>query len=230
MNAALGRLRHRVQHEDSGVSLIESLVVMMLSALMMTIAGTMFMTVSTQTAKAEDIRRSTADASNIMNVVSTSVRASVRNAVANSATPDPAVVVGTPTSVTVISYTDAGPSFETPLQLRYWVDAEGRMIEDRWNPSVVNGYTVFPDVSSTPTATRVLGNVVVNTSGEPIFRYFDAAGTELSASGTGLSETSRAAVVEVLFVVRVRADGSDEVVELHNRIGMPNMNFGQVTG
>lgn len=226
MIAVLRRLRH----EDSGVSLVESLVVMMLSALMMTVAGTMFVTISTQTAQATDIRRSTADASNIMNVVSTSVRASVKNAVASSATPDPAVVAGTPTSLTIISYTDAGPSFETPLRLRYRVDSVGRMIEDRWNSSVVNGYAVFPSMSATPTATRVLGNVVVNTSSEPVFRYYNAAGTELSAAGSGLSATNRAAVVEVLFVVKVRADGSDETVELHSRIGMPNMNFGQTTG
>lgn len=226
MNAVLRRLRR----DDSGVTLVETLVVMMLSALMMTIAGTMFMTVMTQTATAENIRRSTADASNIMNVVSTSVRASVKNAVASSATPDPAVVQGTPTSLTIISYTDAGPSFETPLRLRYRVDAEGHMIEERWNPSIVGGYAVFPAMTATPTATRILGNVVVNTVGEPLFRYFNAAGAELSAGGTGLSAESRAAVVEVLFVVKVRADRSDEVVELHNRIGMPNMDFGQVTG
>jgi hypothetical protein len=223
MIAALRRLRH----EDSGVSLVESLVVMMLSALMMAIAGTMFMTVSSQTAAVEDIRRSTADASNIMNVVSTSVRASVKNAVASSATPDPAVVAGTPTSLTVISYTDAGPSFETPLRLRYRIDASGRMIEDRWNSTVVNGYAVFPAMSATPTATRILGNVVVNTSSEPVFRYFNAGGAELSAGGTGLNPTNRAAVAEVLFVVKVRAEGSDETVELHSRIGMPNMNLGQ---
>ena len=226
MNALLRRLRH----EDSGVTLVETLVVMMLSAIMMTIAGTMFVAVSMQTAAAEDIRRSTADASNIMNVVSTSVRASVKNAVASSATPDPAVVAGTPTSLTIISYTDAGPSFETPLRLRYRIDSSGRMIEDRWNSTVVNGYAVFPAITTTPTATRILGNVVVNTSSEPVFRYYNAAGLELSASGAGLNPTSRAAVVEVLFVVKVRAEGSEETVELHSRIGMPNMNFGQVTG
>lgn len=226
MIAVLRRLRH----EDSGISLVESLVVMMLSALMMTLAGSMFITVVRQTTTAEDIRRSTADASNIVNVVTTSVRASVKNAVSTSATPDPAVVVGTPMTVTVITYTDAGPSFETPLRLRYRVDSAGRMIEDRWNPTIVSGYAVFPAMTATPSATRVLGNVVVNTSTDPLFRYFDASGAELSAAGTGLSATSRAAVVEVLFVVRVRADGSNEVVELHNRIGMPNMDFSQVTG
>ena len=52
----------------------------------MTIVGTMFVTVAKQTVAAQGVRRSTADASNIMNVLSTTIRASIKNAVNGQAT------------------------------------------------------------------------------------------------------------------------------------------------
>lgn len=222
-------MRHvvrRLRDDESGISLVETLVVMLLSALMMAAAGSMFVTVAKQTAAAEDVRRSTADASNIMNVVSTSVRASIQNPV-KDAPPAAAIVEAGPRSLTIISYTDAGPRFETPLRLQYLVDSAGRMIENRWNPTVTGGYAVFPSMTTAPTASRVLGNVVVNSASEPLFRYFDVSGDAVLPGSTGrLSDTNRDRVVAVLFTVKVRADGSDEIVELHSRIGMPNLNLG----
>ncbi|QNO37768.1 type II secretion system protein [Protaetiibacter sp. SSC-01] len=219
------RAYRRLRAEQAGVTLVETLVVMVLSGILMSITAVFFVTVTRQTMQAEDIRRSTADASNIMNVVSTSVRAAVRNAVANSPNPDPAVVAASPTSITIITYTDAGPSFETPLRLRYRVDADGRMVEDRWNATVVNGYAVFPSMTTNPASTRVLGNVVVNTTAEPLFRYYNSGGGLLGGSGT-LTATDRAAVTSVRFNVKVRAEGSDQIVALDNTIGMPNMDLG----
>lgn len=214
---------------DDGVTLIEALVVMVLSSLLMTIAGTFFVTVSMQTMKAEDVRLSTADASNIMNVVSTTIRAAVRNPIATSPNPDPAIVDGTKTSLTVITYTDAGPSFELPQRLRYRVDTGGRMVEERWYATDVDGYAVFPAITATPDAKRFLGNVVVNTSAEPLFRYFNSSGTAVGTAGT-LSGTERAAVTSIRFYVKVRADTSEEVVVLDSTVGMPNMNLGLTEG
>jgi len=221
--------RLRPAREADGITLVEVLVVMMLSSLLMTIAVTFFTTVSMQTMHAMDTRKSTADASNIMNVVSTSIRAAVRNAVATSPNPEAAIVDGTKTSVTVITYTDAGPSFELPQRLRYSIDASGRMIEETWHSTNVNGYAVFPAMSTAPAVKRVLGNVVVNSSAEPLFRYYNAAGAQLGAGGS-LTATERAAVTSVRFYVKVRADKSHEVVVLDNTIGMPNMDLGLTEG
>ena len=197
----------------------------------MTISVSMFVTVAKQTTNSLGVRKSTADASNIMNVLSTTIRASIKNAVNGQATPDPAVVVGTQFSVTVISYTDAGPNFNTPLQIRYRI-VNGQMIEERWNPTITAGYAVFPAVTSTPNATRILGNVVVNASTDPVFTYYDAASppNQLSASGAGLSLTDRASVSSVLVDIKVRALNSQQVVELENTVGMPNMNLDRGNG
>lgn len=224
IDATLRRLR-----QDEGYTLVEALIVMVLSALLMTVAVTFFTTVSMQTMHAVGTRQSTADASNIMNVVSTSIRAAVRNPIATSPNPDPAIVAGTKTSLTVITYTDAGPSFELPQRLRYSIDASGRMKEEAWLATDVGGYAVFPAITATPTSKRFLGNVVVNTAAEPLFRYFDSSGTQLGASGT-LSATERAAVTSVRFFVKVRSDTSKEVVVLDNTVGMPNMDLGLTEG
>ena len=223
------RTRLRTGPADLGVTLVELCVVILLSGIIMSIVGTMFVTVAKQTVAAQGVRRSTADASNIMNVLSTTIRASIKNAVNGQATPDPAVVVGTQFSVTVISYTDAGPNFNTPLQIRYRI-VNGQMIEERWNPTITAGYAVFPGLTATPNATRILGNVVVNVSTDPVFRYYAADGTELLAGGAGLSATDRASVASIEVDIKVQALTSQQIVELDNTVGMPNMNLSKGDG
>ncbi|MCS0498626.1 prepilin-type N-terminal cleavage/methylation domain-containing protein [Protaetiibacter mangrovi] len=224
-------LQRRLRREEAGVTLVETLVVMILSALLMSITVGFFVSVTKQTLQSESIRRSTSDASNIMNVVSTAIRASVNNAVQSSTTPDPAVVAASATSLTVMTYTDAGVSgsvgnvFETPLRVRYRVDAQGRMLEDRWTATKnAQGYAVFPSMSTAPSSTRILGNVVVNASSDALFRYYNASGAQLGTSGD-LTLAQRTAVTSVRFVVKVQADNSTDVVELDNTIGMPNMDL-----
>lgn len=223
MNAGLKRLLDR-SRRDAGVTLAEVLVVGLVSAIVMSMAGAFFVIIAKQTVVAEDVRRSTADSSNIMNVLSTTIRASIRNAVESTTVPDPAIVKGTAMQLTVISYTDAGPSFETPLQLRYSI-SNGRLVEERWLPSVIRGYAVFPALTATPNSRRTLGNVVVNAANEPLFRYYNAAGTELIPTASGLTLVDRESAAMVRINVKVRALDSLEVVELINNVGMPNMNL-----
>jgi hypothetical protein len=222
------RMRRRLDaaHADEGVTLVELLVAAFLSTLLLVAISSMFIVVAKQTVASQGARLSTADASNIMNVVSTTIRASISNSVEGSDTPDPAVVEATSSEITVISYTDAGPSFETPLQIRYRI-VGGRMTEDRWQPSVVHGYAVFPAITTTPYQTRTLGNVVVNTALEPLFRYYSATGAEMIPGANGLTPTQRASTTSVHFDVKVLANNSHEVVELQNNIGMPNTALAQ---
>jgi len=216
------RRRLDAARNEEGITLIELMVAAFLSTLVMVAICSMFIVVAKQTVTSQGIRLSTADASNITNVVSTTIRASINNAVQGSDTPDPAIVSATPSALVVISYTDAGPSFQTPLQIRYQI-VGGRMTEDRWKPTIVSGYAVFPAVTTTPYQTRTLGNVVVNTAAEPLFRYYNSSGTELVPSAAGLSLTQRQATLSVKFDVKVLAQNSQQVVEIQNTVGMPNM-------
>jgi len=220
------RRRLDAARNEDGISLIELMVASFLSLLILVAVCSMFIMVAKQTVISQGARLSTADASNIVNVVSTTIRASINNAVQGQDTPDPAIVSATPSALVIISYTDAGPSFQTPLQIRYQI-VGGRMTEDRWKPTVVSGYAVFPAVTTTPYQSRKLGDVVVNTAAEPLFRYFDATGAEQVPSASGLSLTQRQATASVTFDVKVLAQNSQQVVEVQNNVGMPNMALSQ---
>ncbi|MEO6116699.1 MAG: hypothetical protein ABIP33_09965 [Pseudolysinimonas sp.] len=225
------RRRLEAARADEGVSLVELMVAAFLSTLIMVAISAMFIIVAKQTVASQGARLSTADASNIVNVISTTIRASINNSVAGSDVPDPAIVSGTSSSIVIISYTDAGPSFETPLQIRYQI-VGGRMTEDRWKPSIVAGFAVFPSVNTTPYQTRTLGNVVVNTALEPLFKYYnsDTPATELVPGSSGLTLAQRQTTTSVKFDVKVLANTSHEVVEVQNNVGMPNMALTQNGG
>lgn len=223
------RRRLEAARGEEGITLIELMVASFLSLIVMVAICAMFIVVAKQTVASQGTRLSTADASNIVNVVSTTIRASINNAKLGSDTPDPAIVSATSSAIVVISYTDAGPSFQTPLQIRYQI-VSGRMTEDRWQPSIVSGYAVFPAVTTTPYQSRALGNVVVNTALEPLFRYYNAAGTELIPGSTGLSLVQRQTTASVKFDVKVLAQYSHQVVEIQNNVGMPNLALSQNGG
>lgn len=239
------RLRAERADSERGVTLIELIVVMFLSTIILALVGTLFVNVSMKTTESVDVRSSTADASNIMNAVSTTVRGSVTIPVApkSDGTPnDPLAAVKTASANTLVvySYTDAGPSFPVPLQVRYSVNAQGRMIEDRWaatgcslsNPSACTvAYPTYKATTTTPDSTRILGNVVVNVTQcavgdttcqlEPLFRYYDICGNQLGTDKDG-AQSSIADIAWIEFNVRVRASDSQEDVRLVNRIGLGN--------
>lgn len=219
------RRRLKAARNEEGITLIELMVAAFLSTLVMAAICAMFIVVAKQTVASQGTRLSTADASNIVNVVSTTIRASINNAKEGTDVPDPAIVSATSSSLVVISYTDAGPSFQTPLQIRYQI-VNGRMTEERWQPSIVHGYAVFPALTVTPYQTRTLGNVVVNTAQEPLFRYYDSVQptpNELVPGAGGLTLAQRKLTVAVKFDVKVLAHDSHQVVEVQNTVGMPNM-------
>jgi len=220
------RRRLDAARNEEGISLIELMVASFLSLLILVAVCSMFIMVAKQTVISQGTRLSTADASNIVNVVSTTIRASINNAVQGSDTPDPAIVSATPSALVIISYTDAGPSFQTPLEIRYQI-VGGRMTEDRWKPTVVNGYAVFPATNTAPYQSRTLGNVVVNTAAEPLFRYYDSTPTEQVPGSNGLTLAQRQATTSVTFDVKVLAQNSQQVVEIQNNVGMPNMALSQ---
>jgi prepilin-type N-terminal cleavage/methylation domain-containing protein len=241
------RLRRRLA-DDSGVSLIELMIVMLLSGLVLAMIMQFYVTVARSTTDSDGTRNSTAEASNIMNVVSTSVRAAVDIPVdppdpANPPPPAAAVRAGTLNDLTITTYTDAGPSFPVPLQIRYYVDSAGRMIEQRWvangcdidNPSAcVAKYPTYPATTTTPDALRVLGNLVVNRANcvagdttctsDPLFSYFASdRTTRLGLGSGGLTAAERDQVAYIRFNLKVRGVDSSVVVELDNTVGMPNL-------
>lgn len=207
-------MRQRVRVHDEGITLVELLVVMMLSALVMTLAGTMFINVARATTSANGLRQSTAEAANIMTVASTDIRAGTR-VPRPAADPYPAVQPGSSDrQLVLVTFSDTGPVLDAPIQVRYRVD-RGRMLQERWASS-----TTFP-LASAPPFTRILGESV-NATG-PIFTYYDLAGARVTDLST---ESQRAKVASIRVELTVTAPQSSESVKIVNDVGMPNVRVG----
>lgn len=208
------RMRRRFGAGDEGISLVELLVVMMLSALVMTLAGTMFINVARATMSATSLRQSTAQAANIMAVATTDIRAATR-VPRSTGDPHPAVQPGSGArQLVLVTFSDAGPALDAPIQVRYRVD-RGRMVQDRWATS-----STYP-LATTPPSSRVVGEAV-NTSGR-IFTYFDLTGAQITDLST---EALRATVAEIRVELTVTAPDTGESVEIVNDVGMPNVRVG----
>ncbi len=229
----MSRLRAILRRDESGITLIELLIVMLLSAVIMTATVALFVSVAKNTTRSVDVTHSTEDGSNVMNVISTGIRAAVRYQVAGQAEPAPAVMPGsTSQSLTIVTYTDAGPTFPDPLMVRFSVDADRRMIEERWKPQLVNGYYVYP-ISGTgtpigaPYFRRALGDVVMNSATESLFRYYsgpcNADALTYVNSTTAVNTSDRSKVAFIRFNLKLRSVGSNETVQLDNKVGLPNM-------
>jgi Tfp pilus assembly protein PilW len=207
---------------DAGVSLVELLIVTMLSTLVLTLVVIMFTNVARVTVSTTGERDSSATAANIMDVVSTDIRAATRVADSNpnDAIDDSvaAVLAGTARQLTIITYSDTGPDFSAIYQVRYRI-VDGQLLRDQWDPAVATGR--FPHTGA-PTSTRVLGESIATGT---VFRYFrQAADNSLDRVEIPVADVAanRARITAIQVDLRVTAPDSRETVHLRNRVGLPN--------
>lgn len=214
----IGRIRTRLdelRRREAGVSLMELIVYMAIAALVLTLAGTFYVSVARTTTQSVDRRNSTAEAQNMIDVLATDIRAGTNVPVTSTSTTW-SVLSASPTSLTLITYTDAGPTFGAPYQVSFQVDASGRLVLSQWNPPA-SGPSTFPR-TDTPSVTRYLGSGVTNPA---IFSYLDSTSTPISAAG-GMDPAKYSKVAAVTVSLTVQAPQSSVPVNLVNTIWMPN--------
>jgi prepilin-type N-terminal cleavage/methylation domain-containing protein len=212
----------RLLRSDSGLSLVEMLVAMMLSGILLAMVGTLFVTVAKATSTSNLTREAGSVAGNVANAMSKTIRFAAQNAVQNQLALDPAVVAGTPTALTLYSLADAATVNPAPWMVRYRV-VGANLVEERWTASDTGGFWTFS--GGTPATTRPLGGTIVEGSG--IFTYLDSAGAELAPGAGGLTATQRAAVAAIKITVRVRSASSPDapLAVVQNTVGMPNLAY-----
>lgn len=219
-------LRRRLSAEDSGIGMVELLVSMMLSAVLLAMVGTMFVNIARATTSAGQTREGTSVAGTLANELSRVIRSAAQNAVAGQPTLDPAIVAGTPDSLTLYSLTDTSSSAPAPLKVRFSV-VGGKLVEERWRAVAAGGYWTFG--TGAADSTRTLGGTVVGPTGsaDPLFVYVNGAGAVVSPGATGLTPDQRALVASVRISVRVRGASSPSapVVLVQNTVGMPNLAY-----
>jgi hypothetical protein len=115
-----------------------------------------------------------------------------------------------------------------PRRVRIFVDTDSQLIEEVLKPaasSVPPAYTY----TGTPTR-RFVGRYVANAVSEPIFRYYDVDGAELTS--TPLSSTDRLAVRSVKVTLSIRRATAFPVANttLVNTVRLPNVDYQQLVG
>lgn len=216
MNALRTRLSHRAG--DAGASLTELLVTMFVSGIVLAIVGTMFVNVARITTNSNASTQRNSIAGNIMSELSKVIRTASTNP--TSGTPDPAIISGTGTALTLYSYVDANPASPAPTKVGFRIDAQGQVIEDRWTASISNSYWVF---TGSPTS-RPLGGPVT-TAAAPLFSYIEADGDVITVASSGLTAAQRATVASVRVNVTLDntlTTGADPIIVV-NTVGMPNL-------
>jgi hypothetical protein len=115
-----------------------------------------------------------------------------------------------------------------PRRVRIYVDTNSELIEEVTKP---DASSVAPAYTYNGVATRrFVGRYVANTTAEPIFRYYDVNGTELTAAP--LSATDRLAARSVRITLSIRRATAFPVANttLVNTVRLPNVDYQQLLG
>ncbi|MBX3099273.1 MAG: prepilin-type N-terminal cleavage/methylation domain-containing protein [Salinibacterium sp.] len=212
-------LRRRLDPDsENGVSLVELIVTMMVTGIVLTIVAAMFVNVAKVTADANGTNTRSSVAANVMNEMSKVIRVAANNATASSEDPDPAIVAGTASTLTVYSYVDTSPTAPAPTKVTFRVDANGNVWEDRVAGAASGSYWTFTGTSTS----RNLGAPITATT---LFTYLDQGGQTVVPGGTGLTLAQRNSVASIKVTVTIANTptlGSDPIVII-NTVGMPNL-------
>jgi Tfp pilus assembly protein PilW len=216
-------LLRRLRHEDEGMSLAELIVTMFVTGILLAIVGSMFINVSRVTASSNASNQRANIAANVMEGITEVIRSAANNSIAGSEDPDPAIVAGTATGLTVYSYSDTVPSLPAPTKVTYRVDASGNLIEDRYASSASGGYWVF----ATTATSRMLGGPVSLTGADPLFAYLDSDNKVVTPPSGGLTLEQRTSIASIRVTVRIENTTTNvsTPIVVQNTVGMPNLNF-----
>lgn len=229
MTRPLAALRRRLDpaaKAEAGVSLVELIVVMFITSIVLAIVGSMFINVANVTSNANGTNTRNAVAANVMNAMTKVISTASNNAVSGQDDPDPAIVSGTASSLTIITYVDTSPTNPTPTRVTYRVDSAGQVFEDRVAGVASGSFYVFTGA----TTTRQLGGPVTSAG---LFTYLNKAGTVVTPSSNGsLSPSQRTQIASIRITVVIAnttttgtatgTNGNDPV-QIINTVGMPNL-------
>jgi Tfp pilus assembly protein FimT len=208
---------------DSGLSIVELLVSMMLAALLLVLVGTTFVQLVRTTSTVTVSRESSGSASAIAAALSKVIRSASTNPVTGQQLPDPAIVSATDNALVLYSYVDTVASSPKPSKVQFTVVA-GQIVEKRWATTSTKSPWLFPDTTAPANITVTYPGVYVPEASTPLFAYLDAADTPVAAA-SGLTATQRPLIASIRIAVRVRPATSStaKAVSIVNIVGMPNV-------
>ncbi|GAB3403934.1 hypothetical protein GCM10027515_15270 [Schumannella luteola] len=221
----IGAIKRRLQHGaggEAGISLIEMIVGMALTALVLSLVGTMLVQVGKVTTLTNDRSRSTAEAQNVLDAMSTDIRAGV-NIPGNSPITW-AVRPGSEATVTgekirLITYSDvARPNpIGMPLQVAYSLE-NGTIVRNAW--TVPSSSASYP-LSTAPSNKRNLGSRVTAFSLNYIQGTCPAPASSPCTVST-VTTTNVGLIIGVNISLTAQAAGSTVPVSMSTTVYLPN--------
>ncbi len=231
---------------DSGLTVIELLVAIVLFGILMTIVSTLMISTMRTVALSRDLTANTKSAANAMNETTRAIRAATENPVSGSIVNDPAFIVAKPDDVLFYAYVNVYSditSAQQPVMIRLRVDrTTGGYVESRWKgTATADGKWVFstnpcvkpntPVGCTAPTLTRTLASTISPiTTDHPtspfVYKMPDGI-TTIANTSAGLGEADRRLVAFVQVNLRTQSsltDSSDDVT-LETIVGIPNLGF-----
>ncbi|TPW71716.1 type II secretion system protein J [Schumannella sp. 10F1B-5-1] len=218
-------IRRRLQRgpgQDAGITLVEMIVAMSLTALVLSLVGTMLVQVGKVTTITNDRSRSTAEAQNILDAMSTDIRAGV-NIPGNSPVTW-AVRPGSEATISgeklrLITYSDvARPNpIGMPLQVAYSLES-GTIVRNVWNlPASSSSYPL----ATAPSSKRNLGSKVTAFT----LSYIQGTCTAPAASPctvSAVTTTNVGLIIGVNISLTVQAANSTVPVSMSTTVYLPN--------
>lgn len=219
------QVSRRLRDGQSGISMVELLVAMVIVGIVLTLITGMFVSTSRVVSTGTSVNTSTKAASLGITELSRALRFAASNPVSGQALDDPAFVVAKKDLLTVTSYIDVETANPRPTKLAFTIDGQGRLIEVRYDSyEVSSGFWAF---DATPSATRILTGALIPPSGtEPeLFTYLDSTNSPLTMPTTGLTAAQLPLVASVQVYFKLKSDDvrAGNPVAFKSVIGVPNL-------
>jgi prepilin-type N-terminal cleavage/methylation domain-containing protein len=218
-------LRNRAT-SDAGVTLVELMVAMALTAVVSTLLVSVFVSISRSTTRESLSSTNSETATVAMRELSRIIRAGTEIATSGGTTLPVFLEAGANT-VTLHAFTDTGSAAPRPVVVSFRVIG-GVLTETRRAATTSASPWTFAAVAGAPrTVARGLGGDGATST----FTYLDAAGSTISPPAGGvLTATQRASVAAVTVRVRVQGDatGLASAALLENTVGITNLRAARV--
>jgi prepilin-type N-terminal cleavage/methylation domain-containing protein len=220
----------RAVRDERGVSLPELLVAVSVFAILATVIVTMFTGFSRSFSADRSTSESTSVAATAMKEITRVIRAGTELPVSGSPLNDPVFASASDDGLEMRAFVDTDAVVPAPVLVRFHVDADARLIEERWNATKAAGYWTFP-ATGAPYARTIAHSLVPGVQSErPLFSYLDASGQPipLVSGAVPVPDLRRIAAVQVTLSVRASARPDVQPVVLQNSVGIPNLGISRV--
>ena len=219
------RAMHKLRDNQSGISMVELLVSMIILGMILALITGMYISTSRVVATGTSVNTSTKAASVGLNELSRAIRFAASHPVSGQALDDPAFVVAKKDLLTVTGYFNVDSANPKPTKLAFTIDAQGRLIEVRYDSYVVSsGFWAF---KTTAASTQILtGALIPPTGSEPqLFTYLDSNNAPLTMPTTGLTSSQLPTVASVQIYFKLKSDASvtGNPVAFQSVVGVPNL-------